>query len=195
MKNFIIALLLLSIVYSIYLDYQERNQKIYQKNLIPAKNFRLPIKGNKLNLDSNDKNTYNIAINSPTELDFLSKEKIFNQRKMYTSMQQKFIDKKYTPSEEVYGQIESNKPWWGQIGINCHATSKTSLQGLSEESRFLNNPLLLLGVDTNYAFNVPKWNCSGFYPSPFGLKITPHTRTIDVTYNLSNFFEQINNTP
>lgn len=191
MKNFIIALLLLSIVYAIYLDYQDYNKKIYQKNITAAKNFNLPIKGNKLTLNPNDKNTYEIVINPPTELDFLSKEKIFSLRKKYVVMQPKFIDKNYAPAEIVYGQIESNKPWWGQIGINCRMGPTTSLEGLSEESRFLNNPLLLLGVDTNYAFDIPTWNCSGFYPEPISIKLNPASRTIDVIYYLSHFFKQI----
>ena len=57
------------------------------------------------------------------------------------------IDGTYRPSEAVFGQIEDNLPWWGIAGIFYYGLGEKSIMGPSEESRFLLNPYLLVGVD------------------------------------------------
>ena len=139
--------------YQIAIDRAQKEKSYYNNNSITE--------GNKLLLDSNT-GEFNIKINPPSEYDFKTKEELFKLRKQYVAENKDLIDQNYTPNNKVYGQITSGKPWWGQIGINCKANKDHSIDGLSEESRFFNNPLLLVGIDTT-ALNQQNWDCTGFF--------------------------------
>lgn len=141
---------------------------------------------NNLIFDSNDKQTYDIQLNPPAELDFLSKEEIFSKRTGFAFQSSHLINKDYTPSGNVF-QIVGNKPWWGIIGVNCKGAGKNSIDGLSEESRFINNPLLLIGIDSYYAFRAP-FGCKSFYPEPVKLFYQPLSKKGTVVYNISKFY-------
>lgn len=151
-------------------------------------------KGNQIKINLKDPYIYNVSINEPSELDFLTKEKVLESRKHYVSLYPDFINQNYAPSEFVFGRIVDGKPWWGQIGINCKGPGNDSIDGLSEETRFINNPMILLALDTNYALPIPNWDCTGFYPEPVQVSYQPGAKKITVTYKLSNFFLYIKNT-
>lgn len=95
-----------------------------------------------------------LTINPLSEYDFLSKEEFYNLRRKFvkTSL---FGTSFYNPSKEVFGQIESSKPWYGITYSGCITKTlgtPNAYAGLSEESRFVNNPNILVGV-TSGSYN------------------------------------------
>lgn len=66
-----------------------------------------------------------------------------------------FNDDKYSPRDAVFGQIEDKKAWWGADYIICtdkNIPATKSADGNSEESRYINNPNLLVGVQMSKSF-------------------------------------------
>lgn len=66
-----------------------------------------------------------------------------------------FNNANYAPDQKVFGLIADKKPWWGIDYIIC--TDKNTPvnkrgNGLSEESRYINNPNLLVGVQMSKSF-------------------------------------------
>ena len=136
-----------------------------------------------------------ININKPSELSFKSKEEIYNLRKKYVS-QSIFNLPNYEPSEEVFGQIESGKPWVSMKQCKYKDTYLADVQGSSEESRYINNPELLVGVD--YAFydsycgerrteEIP-------YSTPINMIYDVEKNTVEATFVSLPFCNQENKT-
>ena len=94
-------------------------------------------------------NTIHIKFNTPSALSFKSKEEIYKIRKQAVS-NSIFSNPNYEPSEEVFGQIESGKPWNSMKQCKYKETRSSDINGPSEEARYINNPELLVGVE--YAF-------------------------------------------
>ena len=92
-----------------------------------------------------------IAYNFPDSLSGKSKEEVFELRKEYVA-KSIFASDDYSPSEEVFGEIESGKPW---IALNICRNPETSVSwtdGPSEEARFINNPTILVALEHPFAF-------------------------------------------
>lgn len=90
-----------------------------------------------------------IKINLPEDYNYKTKAGIFDIRKKYVK-NSIFATENYTPSNEVYGQIENGKPWYGLQYYRCAGNAKKTnaiTVGVSEESRFINNPSYLVGID------------------------------------------------
>jgi hypothetical protein len=111
---------------------------------------------------------FDISLNDLIELDFKSKSEILNLRRNYVNQHPDFARRGYIPSEAVFGQIADGRPWWGIKGISCNGPGQESIEGLSEESRFLANPYLLVGVTEELAHIVHS-SCSATYPRPTAL--------------------------
>lgn len=133
------------------------------------------------------------AINRPTPLSGKTKAEIYEQRKKYVenSIFQKI---NYEPSEEVFGAIEDRKPW---VSTNvCHASSEapTRTDGPSEETRFLNNPSILVGLE--YPFTFSKYKDDSFCQTdetnimPQAVSYDSTEKLITVTYNNLPFTTQ-----
>lgn len=90
-----------------------------------------------------------IPVNQPIPLSYKTKQEIYEIRKnaIRNSI---FQSLNYEPSEEVFGQIEDNKPWVSMKECKYKATGLSDIEGPSEESRFIINPELLVAV--GYAF-------------------------------------------
>ncbi len=92
-----------------------------------------------------------IAYNFPDSLSGKSKEEVFELRKEYVA-KSIFASDDYSPSEEVFGEIESGKPW---IALNICRNPETFVswtEGPSEEARFINNPTILVALEHPFAF-------------------------------------------
>ncbi|MBO5997896.1 MAG: hypothetical protein J6P93_05165 [Alphaproteobacteria bacterium] len=124
-------------------------------------------------------------INPPREYDFKKKKEIFSVRKKMLKEYPVFYSGKYEPTSSVFAQIEDGKPWWGLQGIECKGPGEKSIDGPSEESRFIDNPFLLVGIDQAGAYNDgPNAHCSGRYPKPSNLKLNKEKRAFSVEYTL-----------
>ncbi len=95
-----------------------------------------------------------LAINPLSSYTGKTKQDILNIRKDYvkTSL---FNNDNYAPNEEVFGQIADKKPWWGIDYISCtdkNISTNQIANGNSEESRFINNPNVLIGVHMSKSY-------------------------------------------
>ena len=93
-----------------------------------------------------DMNYVNIKVNYPISLSYLTKQRIYNIRKQYIS-ESIFENKYYEPSEYVFGQIEDKKPWLSIYLCEDEDAKEHSINGPSEESRFILNPTVLVALE------------------------------------------------
>lgn len=123
---------------------------------------------------TSEENIINVTVNKPTPLSYKTKQEILNLRKKYVK-ESIFNIQDYEPSEEVFGEIQDNKPWISTKECKYKSTGKADIDGPSEESRFINNPTLLVSVD--YVF----WGypCEELEAGKSNGKGMPHT----ITYN------------
>lgn len=135
---------------------------------------------------SNFKSLRELVINPPQEYNYLSKKAIYKIRKGYVESSV-FARSDYQPHEAVFGQIESNKPWWGLPNFACHDGDPS--YGVSAVSRYLNNPNLLLAPMMIYGYRGEQGRehfCNADYTKylPTGSYYDPQNRMIFTTYNL-----------
>lgn len=179
------------------MNYMEEKGYVHENNPEKFKVQQFTVEtnlhANKLIINKKDDSTYNIQINKPVELDFLSKQKVFELRKKYAAMTPKFIKKNYKPNEIVFGQIQDKKPWWGLNGMMFGGSGRHSIDGLSEESRSINNPLLLFMVDPNFWFVDLKLSGAEIYPKPVSMTFQPSKKTIKVVYDITSYNKEMNN--
>lgn len=110
------------------------------------------------------------------ELDFMSKAEVFELRENAVQQYPMLIDGDYSPSDAVFGQIESDIPWWGTEGqfhfMYTRENGKNSIAGTSEEARFILNPFLLVATSIYYIEardqNGDEWWHPGLYAEQIG---------------------------
>lgn len=179
MKNFLIT------VFFIVLGLYFYKLKTIDNNVSPEKIQNTHI--NNLFIDTKDSSSYRVPINEPIELDFLSKQQVFDIRKKYAAACQPVIPKNYAPSDTVFGQITDGKPWWGLVGENYYDSGQHSIDGLSEETRSINNPLLLFVLNTQFGVSLVNLDGPNLYPKPISLTYKPSQKTISVVYDISSY--------
>ncbi len=95
-----------------------------------------------------------LSVNPLSSYSGKTKDAILTMRKNYVKSSI-FYSENYNPSEDIFGQIVDKKPWWGIEHITCtdkNIDLKKRGEGLSEESRYLNNPNLLVGVQMSKSY-------------------------------------------
>ena len=138
-----------------------------------------------------DNTALKITINPMVELDFKSKDEIYAIRKEAVSRYAELAPKDYAPLGAIFGQIENNKPWWGMVGQSFFGPGEKSIVGPSEESRFLMNPFLLVGLTDINAYIIDDKNLTpqGNYPVPSNLIWNKGNSTATVTYEVTNYWK------
>jgi hypothetical protein len=53
----------------------------------------------------------------------------------------------YEPNMDIFGAIEDGKPWWGLAGSAVYGRGQRSIIGQAEESRYVMNPFMLVGLN------------------------------------------------
>lgn len=140
-------------------------------------------------------NYTNIKVNPTENYNYKTKTSILNIRKEYVK-DSIFATENYKPSEEVYGKIESNKPWYGLQYYRCAGNVKGTndiILGDSEESRYINNPSYLIGIDCGTytledASNYKQADfCTNkkYIPYPSSIIYDPDNNTLTATVNAS----------
>jgi len=127
------------------------------------------------------------------EFDFKSKAEILALRRRLVLSQPQLVKPAYEPSQQVFGKITDGKPWWGLDGIYLNGPGKKSIAGPSEESRFLCNPFLLVGVLEPHAYLWRKRRPQqAFPPRPLSLtwKIGPRP-VVKVRYEVGNYIKTL----
>lgn len=102
---------------------------------------------NSLNLGKADSPALAIKLAPPMEFDGLTRDQIFGIRREAVAHYPGLLGHDYEPSDAVFGQIVDGLPWWGLDGLYYYGTGEPSIAGASEESRFVLNPYLLVGLD------------------------------------------------
>lgn len=116
-----------------------------------------------------------ITLNPPVEFDYKAKNEIYAMRKHYVAqypeLANALVKSGYAPSEDIFGQITDGKPWWGLLGLSYYGPGEKGIAGESEESRFLINPYLLVGLNEahGYIVNDQKLPPIPIYPRPISL--------------------------
>ena len=87
---------------------------------------------------------------------FKPKAEIIEQRRKQLELSPQLVPGQYKPDEAIFGAVEDKKPWWGLQGSAIYGAGQKSIDGLAEESRFIANPLLLVGADAASANNFKK---------------------------------------
>lgn len=129
-----------------------------------------------------------LIINPVSDYDDLSKEDIYSLRKRYVA-QSLFAYDGYEPSDEVFGQIESYKPWYGLTYSGCIASAigtEKVFAGPSEESRFVNNPNMLVGVangSKRAPLEHPACFDKDFWAMPVSMSYDSDTKTVTAVYD------------
>lgn len=148
---------------------------------------------NRLQLNGGVGETISVPIHPLAELDGLTQEQLFTIRRAAVASQPRLVLPPYEPSPAVFSMIEDGKPWWGIEGIFFYGPGPHAADGLSEESRFLLNPYLLVAVQESSAFVTPfaPAGASGYYPGPSNLRYQPSSKQASVTYSVSGFFRHL----
>lgn len=136
-----------------------------------------------------------LNINPLSELDYMSKQEIYNQRKYYVQ-NSIFASKDYEPNERVFGSIQSNKPWWGSIEcspVNYSADYHENIEGESKQSLQINNPNVLIGLASVYIIRDVEKNapfCHSEYSRfiPKSLKYNKKDNIIIAEYDVEDSF-------
>lgn len=142
----------------------------------------------------------NLAINPPSEYDFQSRVEIENLRKSFANQHTELLLYQYTPMPAIFSQIEDGKPWWGLDGQVFFDSGSRSIDGLSEESRFINNPFMLACANmvlSGYHYESSKFpSKEDFALSGLPLECAPSQAVIyprqskeEITYNVTNFLQ------
>ena len=130
-----------------------------------------------------------------------TKEEILNIRKQFVKISL-FNSDAYEPNKKVFGNIADKKPWWGIDYISCSDPNipvNARKNGNSEESRYINNPNLLIGItmSKSYIKNKELQNFCGdksllFIPN--NIYYDKSNKLIIVKYSKSeNYAKKINN--
>lgn len=150
---------------------------------------------------------YHVGLNQPVEFDFLTRAEVLRFRRNAVVQHPSVIHQDYRPSGAVFGQMEDGLPWWGNAGQYFHGSGVKSIEGPSEESRYIVNPLLLVAVDL---VGLSPW-CDGFqwdrghvgedelndqdfplYCRPSSLTWWPRESRAEAVYDLSAHLEKLN---
>ncbi len=149
---------------------------------------------------------FEIPIKSSAEFDFKSKSHIFSLRTSEVKRYPQLTVDNYEPDPAVFEMIVDGKPWWGLWGLFFYGQGSSSIDGLSEESRWILNPFLLAHPEF-YGLSIwgdLKWNEKSIsetdfknaqfplYPKPKSLYWQPVKSKAEVVYDLKRFLQAVN---
>jgi len=144
-----------------------------------------------VNMDLAENEVATIEVNMPTKLSYKTKNEILQQRTKY--VKKVFNIPKYKPNEEVFGQIEDNKPWISIDAASCTWNFNMDRdKGASEETVFLNNPMALIGVEMPYYGYLYDNNCTyDNYFMPKSILLDEKNKLITISYDTKKLLERL----
>jgi hypothetical protein len=131
-----------------------------------------------------------IPLHPLAKFDGFTKKQIFDMRRSAIAEHPELAGAGYEPSGYVFGGIQDYKPWWGLEGIYFYGDGHNGIAGLSEESRFIPNPFLLVGIREGEARvgQTPDGSVN-YYPYPTSLSWNSAASSARVSYNVSEHFD------
>ncbi len=151
-----------------------------------------------------------IALAPPAELDFLSRAEVLDLRRQAVQQHAALLAAPYRPAPAVFGQAQGGRPWWGVAGQFYYANGARSIEGPSEEARFILNPYLLVAAEMTglsiwgrgpapLAWDTGRIGAADlarpdfpFYCPPARLVWRPAERRAEVTYGVSAYLAAVN---
>ncbi len=137
-----------------------------------------------------------ITLEPLANFNYKSKAEILNLRTNIVNRNSNLLNQQYVPSTEIFGQVVDNKPWWGVWGACIYGPGDKSIDGPSEESRFILNPFLLIGANPNSceifdANRITQVELEKkdfpFFWNPVALTYNPSQSWARVIYDVSSF--------
>jgi hypothetical protein len=141
------------------------------------------------------------------EFDGKTRNEILKLRTAAVMKHPLLVKEGYIPCNAVFNLIADRRPWWGIRGHFVHGPGTNSIEGDSEESRFIMNPYLLVAADFlgisiwNQAF---KWDAAKvskatlndakfpFYCRPVSLTWWPAESRAEAKYELGKYVADVN---
>lgn len=195
-----IFVLLIIFLFILLIAYQRKNDIIESLKGVPSLKSKMPValvkefQNEPLKLAIGEESLagarYAVGLQTMRELDFQSKAAILKMRKDAVLKHPRLIRPGYEPSEAVFGQIDGGRAWWGIEGLYYYGSGLNSIKGVSEESRFLLNPYLLVGLAEPNAFaRQDKINLGLIRsPKPLWLIWYPESAKAHVRYDVGSYF-------
>lgn len=150
------------------------------------------------------RNKISVKVNPLTDFNYKSKSEIYSIREKFVQ-QSIFKNKNYKPNEEVFGEIATGMPWLSIVYQNFETDRKYPHFGLSEESRFINNPSALVmlnmeadllvkdkivSVTSDFAKNMKDVKKSMML-LPASITYIKNTNTVKIKYSVNTFFQSL----
>lgn len=164
---------------------------------IPAKCSELAV-GPKSKV--NEQTPIDVFVQPPASFNYLTKKQVLDMRQGEVDKHVELVVDRYQPSFLVFGQIEDEKPWWGIKGSFIHGSGEKSIEGDAEESRFLVNPFLLVGLNPNSAEIWDESKLSNgetdkpdfpYFWKPSIVRFWPRREIVQIAYEVSDFNKRI----
>lgn len=137
-----------------------------------------------------------LAVQSLAAFNGLTKRQILDMRTNEVNRHQELLVDLYKPNDAVFGQIEDEKPWWGTKGTCIYGSGERSIEGDAEESRFVLNPFLLVGLNPNSAEIWDETKLTDeeadrqdfpFFWKPSIIRFWPTCQIVQIAYRVSDF--------
>lgn len=139
----------------------------------------------------------NIQVNPPDFFNWKSRADILAMRsRAVAKHSSSLLSDKYEPDQGIFHAIEDGKPWWGIAGSAVYGPGQKAIIGTAEESRYVLNPYLLVGVapaacgmwDTRRLserdMEDPKFP---FYWEPQSIQLDASKSMESVVYNITSY--------
>lgn len=143
-----------------------------------------------------------VPIAQPVNINFKTTAQIMNVRRQAIAKVPLYKGT-YTPSPEIFGQVEDGKPWWGYYGMWVYRQGQRAIEGPSKETRYLFNPYILVAAETRAVGlidaskvgngDVLKKKGFPFVCEPKQLLWYPAEKRAELTYDLTEFHKQVKN--
>ena len=95
------------------------------------------------------KGVVNIPVNPVADFNWKTREQVLDMRRANINKFPKLLAAPYKPYPPIWAAVEDNRPWWGTAGSGVWGAGRRSIEGPAEESRYILNPFLLVGVNPN----------------------------------------------
>lgn len=144
--------------------------------------------------------TLMIPVSGAVKLNGVTQEQLYKFRTDAVTRNKILLSDTYEPNDAIFGQCESNKPWWGVWGMHVFREGMHSIDGPSKESIYINNPFRLVSAEAN---NVGLWKKEAmsaddmrnpnfpFLWEPGPVLFNPKLATAQVWYNISMYNENL----